>query len=108
MERVLENLFLNAARYAPGPVELLVDLDCEARTSRIRVIDHGPGVPEEMYDAIFRGFHRLDDRGAGVGLGLAVSQGFVEAMGGTLVPSETPGGGLTIDIVLPAQEPADA
>jgi two-component system, OmpR family, sensor histidine kinase KdpD len=105
LERVLENLLANASRYAPGPVELVVDHDCDARTSRIRVIDHGPGVPSDMYDAIFQGFHRLDDRGAGVGLGLAVSQGFVEAMGGILVPSATPGGGLTLDIVLPTEEP---
>jgi two-component system sensor histidine kinase KdpD len=107
LERVLENLLINAARYAPGPVQLVVDHDCDAGTSRIRVIDHGPGVPVEMYDAIFRGFQRLDDRGAGVGLGLAVSQGFVEAMGGLLVPSATPGGGLTMDIVLPSGDSGD-
>jgi two-component system sensor histidine kinase KdpD len=107
LERVLENLLTNAARYAPGPVELTADHDCEAGTSRIRVVDHGPGVPPEMRDAIFEGFHRLDDRGAGVGLGLAVSQGFVEAMGGVLVASETPGGGLTMDIVLPNQDQPD-
>jgi two-component system sensor histidine kinase KdpD len=107
LERVLENLLLNAARYAPGPVELVVDRDCDAHTGRIRVVDHGPGVPREMYDAIFRGFHRLDDSGAGVGLGLAVAHGFVEAMGGVLVPGATPGGGLTLDIVLPSEERAD-
>jgi two-component system sensor histidine kinase KdpD len=60
-----------------------------------------------MYDAIFRGFHRLDDSGAGVGLGLAVAHRFVEAMGGVLVPGATPGGGLTLDIVLPSEERAD-
>jgi two-component system sensor histidine kinase KdpD len=101
LERVLENLLVNAARYAPGPVQLTVDHDNDTGMGRIRVIDHGPGVPAEMHDALFRGFHRLDDRGAGVGLGLAVSHGFVEAMGGRLTPSETPGGGLTMDIVLP-------
>jgi len=107
LERVLENLLINAARYAPGTVQLSIDHDCDAGTSRIRVIDHGPGVPAEMYDALFRGFQRLDDRGAGVGLGLAVSQGFVEAMDGLLVPSETPGGGLTMDIVLPSEDHHD-
>ncbi len=104
LERVLENLLVNAARYAPGPVQLSVDHDSDAGASRIRVVDHGPGVPAEMYDALFRGFQRLDDRGAGVGLGLAVSHGFVEAMGGLLEASETPGGGLTMDIVLPSEE----
>lgn len=107
LERVVENLLINAARYAPGPVQLAIDHDPYARTSRLRVIDHGPGVPAEMYDALFRGFQRLDDRGAGVGLGLAVSLGFVEAMGGLLVPSETPGGGLTMDIVLPCGDHQD-
>lgn len=107
LERVLENLLINAARYAPGSIQLSIDHDCDAGASRIRVIDHGPGVPAEMYDALFRGFQRLDDRGAGVGLGLAVSHGFVEAMGGVLVPSATPGGGLTMDIVLPSEDPCD-
>jgi two-component system sensor histidine kinase KdpD len=107
LERVLENLLINAARYAPGSIELSIDHDCDAGASRIRVIDHGPGVPAEMYDALFRGFQRLDDRGAGVGLGLAVSHGFVEAIGGLLVPSETPGGGLTMDIVLPSEDHHD-
>jgi two-component system sensor histidine kinase KdpD len=107
LERVLENLLINAARYAPGPVQLHVDHDCDAGTSSIRVIDHGPGVPATMYDALFKGFQRLDDRGAGVGLGLAVSNGFVQAMGGLLVPSETPGGGLTMSIILPHERSSD-
>ncbi len=107
LERVLENLLANAARYAPGPVQMSLDHDCQMGTTHIRVIDHGPGIPPELRDAMFQGFHRLDDRGAGVGLGLAVSQGFVEAMNGALVASETPGGGLTMDIVLPSQEHDD-
>ena len=101
LERVIENLLLNAARYAPGRVEMSVTYDCDAHTNRIRVIDHGPGVPPEAYDVLVKGFQRLDDSGVGVGLGLAVAHGFVEAMGGSLVPSETPGGGLTMEIVLP-------
>ncbi len=105
LERVLENLLINAARYAPGAVQLRIDHDCDAGTSRIRVIDHGPGVPDgDVRSHLFRGFHRLDDRGAGVGLGLAVSHGFIEAMGGSPRPSETPGGGLTMDIVLPSED----
>jgi two-component system sensor histidine kinase KdpD len=101
LDRVLENILRNAAKYAPGTTEVVVEPDRRAGTTRIRVIDHGPGVPAELHDAIFEGFHRLDDSGTGVGLGLAVSQGFVEAMGGLLVAAETPGGGLTMEIVLP-------
>jgi two-component system sensor histidine kinase KdpD len=68
------------------------------------VIDHGPGVPTPQWDQIFQPFQRLDDRDnhSGVGLGLALARGLVEAMGGSLVPDETPGGGLTMIIALPA------
>mgnify|MGYP002132721704 CR=1 FL=1 len=50
---------------------------------------------------MFDGFQRLDDRSPGVGLGLAVAQGFVDAMGGEMSPGQTPGGGLTMVIALP-------
>lgn len=102
LERVLENLLMNAGRYAPGPVEIAGSVD--APWARIRVVDHGSGVPLEARASMFEGFQRLDDRGAGVGLGLAVAHGFVEAMGGTLVPEDTPGGGLTMAIVLPLHQ----
>lgn len=104
LERVVENLLVNAARYAPGKVELVCSVDTGAGVARLGVVDHGPGVPREMYGALFQGFRRLDDRGAGVGLGLAVAHGFVDAMGGLLVPNETPGGGLWLEIVLPLAE----
>ena len=53
---------------------------------------------------MFLPFHRLGDQGsrAGVGLGLVVARGLTEAMGGTVEPEETPGGGLTMVIALPA------
>jgi two-component system sensor histidine kinase KdpD len=70
----------------------------------IRVIDHGQGVPEDDWEKIFQPFQRLGDRDntSGVGLGLALSRGLVEAMSGTLSPEATPGGGLTMIIALPA------
>jgi len=73
----------------------------------IRVIDCGPGVPESDWDQICLPFQRLGDRDntSGVGLGLALSRGLVEAMSGTLSPEETPGGGLTMTISLPAAAP---
>lgn len=69
----------------------------------LRVVDRGPGIPEEAKDAVFEPFQRYGDapRGAGVGLGLAVARGFVEAMGGTVTAEDTPGGGLTMVIALP-------
>ena len=71
----------------------------------VRVVDRGPGVPPEERDQIFLPFRRLGDsrRREGVGLGLAIAKGFVEAMGGTIEADDTPGGGLTIVVRLKAQ-----
>ena len=64
----------------------------------LRVVDRGPGIPLADRDRVFEPFQRLGDRpaGDGVGLGLAVARGFVEAMGGELRIEDTPGGGLTM------------
>ena len=60
-------------------------------------------MPDEQKSEIFRAFQRLGDApaGQGLGLGLAVAKGFVEANGGTLEAEDTPSGGLTIVITLP-------
>jgi two-component system sensor histidine kinase KdpD len=69
----------------------------------VAVVDHGPGVEESDWARMFIPFQRLHDRSTdlGVGLGLAIARGFTEAMGGTLTPTHTPGGGLTMTLVLP-------
>jgi two-component system, OmpR family, sensor histidine kinase KdpD len=71
---------------------------------QLRVIDSGPGIPPERREDVFVAFQRLGDTDntTGVGLGLALSNGFVEAMGGTLEAEDTPGGGLTMVIELGA------
>jgi two-component system sensor histidine kinase KdpD len=100
LERVLVNLIGNALRYSP-PV---VTASAHAGTVELRVIDHGPGIPPDRWDDVFLPFQRLGDRDnhTGVGLGLALARGLTEAMGGTLRPEETPGGGLTMVLTLPA------
>ncbi|MFG1949475.1 sensor histidine kinase [Nonomuraea sp. NPDC048826] len=71
-------------------------------TVTLQVVDHGPGVPRDRWGEMFQPFQRLDDRSLqGNGLGLAIARGFTHAMGGTLRPSVTPGGGLAMTLTLP-------
>ncbi|QKW19610.1 sensor histidine kinase KdpD [Kitasatospora sp. NA04385] len=106
LERVLANLVENAVKYGRAGSPVLVKADLLERAGRVelRVVDRGPGVPEEARERIFAPFQRYGDapRGAGVGLGLAVARGFAEAMDGTVTAEDTPGGGLTMVVSLPA------
>jgi two-component system, OmpR family, sensor histidine kinase KdpD len=103
LERVLANLIDNALRYAP---DSLVRVNAGRVGDRvlIAVIDEGPGIPRGTEEQLFEPFQRGGDRdnSSGVGLGLSVAKGFVEAMGGTVIATDTPGGGLTIEIDLAA------
>ncbi|TCJ22664.1 sensor histidine kinase KdpD [Microbacterium sp. PI-1] len=108
LQRVVVNLLTNAHRHSPPDVPVHVSTSTFGDHLEIRIIDRGPGVPAEKRDDIFVPFQRLGDtdNSSGLGLGLALSRGFVEAMHGTLTPEDTPGGGLTMVIALPATIPA--
>ncbi|MFD0514416.1 sensor histidine kinase [Streptomyces aureus] len=103
LERSVANLVENAVKYSPSGERVLVSASAIADRVEVRVVDRGPGVPDEAKDRIFEPFQRYGDApgGAGVGLGLAVARGFAEAMGGTLSAEDTPGGGLTMVLSLP-------
>lgn len=104
LERVLANVITNALRHnAPG-APVLVTASGHLHRVEIRVVDRGPGIAPEDRDRVFLPFQRLGDTDntTGVGLGLALSRGLAEAMGGTLGVEDTPGGGTTMLLTLPA------
>jgi two-component system sensor histidine kinase KdpD len=103
LERVLANLIDNALRYAPESV-VRVNAGRVGERVLINVIDEGPGIPHGAEEEIFGAFQRLGDHDntTGVGLGMSVARGFVEAMGGTITATDTPGGGLTVVVDMAA------
>jgi two-component system, OmpR family, sensor histidine kinase KdpD len=105
LERVFANLIDNALRYAPNSV-IRVNAGRVGNRVLINVIDEGPGIPHGTDEELFEAFQRLGDHDntTGVGLGMSVARGFVEAMGGTIQASDTPGGGLTVVVDLAAPE----
>ena len=102
LERVFANLFSNALRHSPPDQRPSLRAREDGDRVILDVIDHGCGVPADLKERIFEPFARLDERSPGVGLGLAVAKGFAEAMGGAIVAIDTPRGGLTVRVTMPA------
>jgi K+-sensing histidine kinase KdpD len=107
LERVLANLVDNALRFSPAEAPVQLRAQTAPGTPdrvQLRVVDHGPGVPTNRWPEMFLPFQRLGDTSrGGIGLGLAIARGLTEAMGGTLTPEHTAGGGLTMVLTVPAQ-----
>jgi two-component system sensor histidine kinase KdpD len=111
LERVIANVIDNALRHghdrhSDGGPQVAVRASSYRGVVELRVVDHGPGLPKRASETVFAPFQRLGDRQAtvGVGLGLSVAKGFTEAMGGTIRTEDTPSGGLTVVISLPAAD----
>ena len=103
LQRAVVNLLTNAIRFSPAGSPPALATSQFGDRVQLRVIDRGPGIPDDKRDDVFVPFQRLGDldNTAGIGLGLSLSKGFVEAMDGTLEAEDTPGGGLTMVIELP-------
>jgi two-component system sensor histidine kinase KdpD len=100
LERVVANLIENALTWSPPDHHVRVSAGEVAGRIDLRIIDRGPGIDPDGRAKIYQPFQRLGDspKGSGVGLGMAVARGFLEAMGNELVIEDTPGGGTTMVI----------
>jgi two-component system sensor histidine kinase KdpD len=103
LERALANLITNADHASPEAGMIDVSAYTASGVVELRVIDRGSGLPEPQRAQMFMPFQRLGDSDTsdGVGLGLAVAKGLIEAMNGQLAAQDTPGGGLTMVVTLP-------
>lgn len=98
----LVNLLDNALRHGGSDQPVDITAVAGGESAKMEIADHGPGVSRELQERLFEPFQRLDDSTTtGVGLGLTVARGFIEAMGGAMVADRTPGGGLTMRLRLP-------
>jgi two-component system, OmpR family, sensor histidine kinase KdpD len=104
LERVIANLLTNAHQASPPDRPVHVTGRANGHRVELSIVDYGPGIPAADRDRMFAPFQRLDDRTStgGLGLGLAIARGFTEAMNGTITANDTPGGGLTMTVCLPA------
>lgn len=103
LQRVLVNVLANAHRHSPADRRVSVSSAVRDERAELSISDHGQGVPAVRRESIFLPFQRFGDTDntTGLGLGLALSKGFTEGMGGSLTAEDTPGGGLTMVISLP-------
>ncbi len=106
LERVIANLLANAVRHSPKDRPVVVTASALGDRVELRVVDRGPGLPAQDRERAFEPFQRMGDHdnSTGPGLGLALARGLTEAMHGTLTAEDTPGGGLTMVLSLPAAD----
>lgn len=106
LERAVANIVANAVEWSPIDQAVEIQAELKPPDLELSIVDHGPGVPAAAKESIFMPFQRLGDRGrGGVGLGLAIAHGFVDAMDGELRVDDTEGGGATFRILVAAAVP---
>jgi two-component system sensor histidine kinase KdpD len=110
LEQALVNILENAVAYSPDETAIEVAAYEDRRNVVISIEDEGRGIPTAELERVFEKFRRMDeatDRGKGAGLGLAISKGFVEAMGGRIAVASPihDGRGTRILISLPKAGP---
>ena len=103
IEQVLINLIDNVLEYTPPDSPIEIDASLNGESVGIEVIDHGPGLPPGTESRVFEKFFRIrpNESRRGIGLGLAIVRGIVEAHGGTISAANRPGGGAVFRFTLP-------
>ncbi|MGC8654787.1 MAG: ATP-binding protein, partial [Candidatus Kryptoniota bacterium] len=107
IQQVFTNLVHNACVHTPPGTEITIDVSLQGGYCVISVSDNGRGIPEQELDKVFDKFHRVENGAiGGIGLGLAIAKGFVEAHHGTISVQNRPEGGVTFTVKLPVIEDA--
>lgn len=105
LERVVANTVANAVIWSPIGTPVVVHASAVGNKVCLQVIDHGPGIPPAQRARVMEPFERASrsspNSSGGVGLGLAIAGGLTHAVGGTIRLRDTPGGGLTVELMLP-------
>ncbi len=107
LRRLVLNILQNAVQHSPPGGDVQVELAGDHGRARLRISDHGPGIPAADQRRIFDRFVQLDAsrRGQGTGLGLPIARWIAEAHRGTLVLEASGPTGTTFAVVLPANLP---
>jgi signal transduction histidine kinase len=104
VERVIENLLVNAARHTPAGTAVLVEITAKADGIRLAVEDDGPGVPDELKLVLFEPFRQGEaSSGRGMGIGLSLVQRFAELHGGSAHVEDGMTGGARFVVSLPGE-----
>jgi two-component system, OmpR family, sensor histidine kinase KdpD len=105
MEQVLVNLLDNAAKYSPPGAPVEINVSCHNNEVLLRISDRGPGIPPSELKQVFDKFHRVSIPGRvkGLGLGLSICKGIVEAHEGRIWAENRPGGGSAFNVALPLE-----
>jgi signal transduction histidine kinase len=104
LERILENLVVNAAKHTPPGTTIWVRLEAQDNGVLLLVEDEGPGVPVQLREQIFQPFHQgrnIADHAPGSGIGLALVAQFASLHGGRAWVQDRPGGGASFQVFLP-------
>lgn len=104
--QIITNLLSNAIKFTDvGSVVLFYEVDVQSEQIKIYVIDTGIGIESKYYDSIFKKFRKIENdhsiRGGGLGLGLALTKGYVEILGGTIAVESEIGQGSTFSVTIP-------